>query len=622
MLLGVLLVGFLVVAGRLTELTVISPGRYQDFGASQRTLSHALAAERGTIYDRNGVELVMSRPSSSVFVDPQLIGDPAVEAAAVAPVLGLSVADVEAKMRGEGRFAYLARKVSDEQAAAVAALGLPGVALVDESRRYRPAEDVGQSILGTVDVDNVGLSGLELAFGDALTGTPGRVELERGPDGRTIATGDHHVVPAVPGQDVVLTIDRALQYETERILTEQVAATEAKGGTAVVSRPDTGEVLAMATVARAGEDGAGEISPSGSNAAVATAYEPGSVLKMVTVAAALEAGAVAPETYFDVPRSLQVSDAVFTDSEDHGMGSMTVADIFTHSSNIGTIKIAQAIGRHALHEMLLAFGFATQTALGLPDEQPGWLADPADWWDTSLPTVAIGHGMSVTPLQMLQAYNVVANGGVFVEPRLVLATVDADGTEHPTPQGAGHRVIAPDTADQLNVMLRDVVAEGTGQMASINGYTPAGKTGTSRKAQPNGTYLDADGVTQYQSTFVGFVPAEQPALSIIVVIDEPRGGDYTGGAVAAPAFSSIASFALRHLSIPPPRTDVARGTEVADAIAPTDAELASARTSTAGQVVARDDQGRVLGPRAQPTAPVSDLPASSAAEAGDGSRAG
>jgi cell division protein FtsI (penicillin-binding protein 3) len=554
-LLAVLFVGFALLASKLADLQLISADRYNAVGESQRTVAQKIAAERGTIYDRNGVELVMSKPAQSVFVDPALIDDPFVEASAVAPILGLDVREVEAKMRGEGRFAYLARKVTDEQAQQIAALSLPGVALVDESQRYRPSGDMARSILGEVDVDNAGISGLEQAYGDQLTGTPGEVVFERDPEGRTIPVGDHQMVPAVKGDDLVLTIDRSLQYEAERILADQVATTQSRGGIAIVTKPATGEILAMANMVL--DEEAGRVVAGTNAAGVTTVYEPGSVMKMAAVGAALEHGVVNPDTVIQVPPVLRVGDQDFTDAEEHGPMAWTVTEVLAHSSNIGTIKVAQQLGKDRLYQTLRNFGFGEKTAVDFPNELAGVVPDPSDpteWWSTSMGTVPIGQGVSVTPLQMLLAYNVIANGGRYVEPRLVRATRDADGVEHPVAIDSGRRVFSQHTADQLNLMLRDVVVEGTGQNAAISGYTPAGKTGTSRKALGGG-YTDKYGQFHYQSTFVGFVPAEQPALSVIVIIDEPGNGQYTGGVVAAPAWSRIASFALQHLGVPPPLTD-------------------------------------------------------------------
>jgi cell division protein FtsI (penicillin-binding protein 3) len=567
----VVFVGFVLLASKLADLQVLNPGRYREVGQEQRTFSQRIAADRGTIYDRNGVELAMSKPARSVFVDPTMVEDPFVAASAVAPLLGMDEREVEQKMRGDGRFAYLARKVTDEQAQKVSALGLKGVSLVEEPERYRPSGDLARSILGGVDVDNNGLSGMEQTYGDQLTGKPGEVVFERNPEGRTIAVGDYEMVPAVKGEDLVLTLDRSLQYESERILAEQVQATNSKGGIAIVSKPATGEILAMANMVRDNDPATGDtgnIVPGTNNAAVTTTYEPGSVMKLATIGAALERGVVTPKTMIQIPPVLRVGDTDFKDAEEHGAVNWTTTEVLARSSNIGTIKIAQQLGKQPLYDALRTFGFGTKTAIGFPNELGGVVPDPNDpgqWWSTSIGSVPIGQGVSVTPLQMLLAYNVIANGGTYVEPRLVRSTVDAAGVEHPLAIDSGRRVVSQTTSDQLNLMLRDVVVEGTGKNAAVAGYTPAGKTGTSRKPQPGGGYVDAFGVTKYQSTFVGFVPAEQPALSIIVIMDEPGGGQYTGGTVAAPAWSKIASSALQLLGVPPPLTDAPAGGVVAAA---------------------------------------------------------
>jgi cell division protein FtsI (penicillin-binding protein 3) len=583
---------FAVVLGKLTDLQVVSADEYRAFGESQRLLSQAIPAERGVIYDRNGVELAMSRPASSVFVDPQLVEDPHATAAQVAPVLGLPIEEIEAKMRGEGRFVYLARMVPDEQVEQLRALGLAGVAFLEEPERYHPSGPLAQAILGSVDVDNAGISGLEALYDDALTGTPGERSVERNPDGQTIAVGDQEVLPAVKGDDLLLTLDRSMQYEVERILADQVSATDSKGGIAVVSRPATGEILAMANVVR--DRDTGEVLTGTNNASLTTSYEPGSVLKMVTIAAAIEAGLVTPETIIDVPPKLRVADDEFQDAEPHGGMSWPVSEVLSHSSNIGTIKIAQKVGKTGLHDELRSFGIGERTALAFPNEQSGSLTPPEEWWDTSLPTIAIGQGVAVTPLQMLFAYNAIANDGLYVAPRLVKATVDADGVEHPLSLDGGRRVVSADTAGTMNVMLRDVVAQGTGKLAAVDGYTPAGKTGTSRKVQPGGGYVDADGVMRYQSTFVGFVPAEQPALSIIVIMDEPSGGQYSGGVVSAPAFAKIASYGLRLLGVPPPLTDAPAGGTPVDLSGGAPAAPPGATTT---------EDGRVRGPSAEGVAP-------------------
>ena len=564
---------FLLIAWKVTDLQVLNPSQYLAYGQSQTVRSETLAAERGTIYDRNHIELAMSVPEKTIFADPKLVDDPAGEAAQLAPILGMDPADLQARLSQPNRFTYLARKVDPAVADKVAALALPGIAFIDESKRSTPAGSLGQSILGTVDVDNKGLSGLEAQYADALTGTPGSLTLEETPGGHTIPVGEHQLTPAQKGDDLVLTIDRAMQYQTEQILADQVAVAQAKGGIAIVTRPATGEVLAMADVVRDAKTGA--VTTSGNNAALTTVYEPGSVMKMVTVSHALETGAVTPDTKLDVPGSYQVGDATFTDAEAHATEQLTVAQILAQSSNIGTIKIAQKLGKQGLYDALTGLGFGARTALQFPNEAAGTVRSPAKWSGTSIGTIPIGQGVSATPMQVLDAYNVVANGGIYVAPRLVDSTIDSDGQEHPLAVDPGHRVFSADTAAKMNVMLRNVVTQGTGTLAAVDGYHVAGKTGTARKPGPNGGYTDKNGVTQYQATFVGMVPAEAPALSILVMIDEPSGGNYYGGAVAAPAFSKIASYGLRQFAVPPPQTDGATGAA---------AGTATAVTATAGSV--------------------------------------
>jgi len=582
-MLVVVVVCFAIIIGQVVRLQILDRDRYVAYGANQRTNTQVLAADRGNIVDRNGVALVTSRPTSSVFVDPKLIEDAPTEAALIAPILGLSVEFVQTKMTGKGRFAYLARKVDQGIVDRISALGLAGVSFVEETERYQPAGDSLRGVLGSTDVDNNGISGLEVQYGDALTGTPGSLSLEQSPTGRTIAVGDHSLTAAVKGDDLKLTIDRSIQFEAERLVADQVRATGAKGGTAIVSIPSTGEILAIANIVKDEESGA--IVVGSNNAALTTQYEPGSVMKMVTIAAGIENDKIRPTTTFELPPTMKIYDATFGEAEGRGTVTWDVTNILTHSSNIGTIKIGQAVGKDELYSYQKLFGFGGSTGLDFPNEALGYVLSPSKYSGTSLPSIAIGQGISVTPMQMLFAYNVIANQGQYVAPKLVDSTIDAEGVEHPTASPTTRRVVSTQTADELNLMLRNVVHEGTGQLASINGYTVAGKTGTARKPQPGGGYTDKFGITRYQSTFLGFVPAERPALSVYVMMDEP-GGDYTGGATAAPVFQKLATFALNRIGVKPAATDGANGG------APVDGSITSAPLSSAG--VVEGDRVRAL----------------------------
>ena len=543
-LLGVLL---LAVVGKLVHVQVLEPDRFVTVGQEQRLRTVRLDADRGRILDREGHDLALSVLRPTVFADPSQIDDPYDAARRLAPLLDLEVADLARRLAGDGQFAYLARRIDDDLAAKVVELDLDGIHLLEEPARFTPSEDLARSIIGRVAPDQTGSTGIELLFDDVLTGTPGEVTYERARDGGTIAAAGQTRVPPRSGSDVVLTLDRSLQYETERVLSEQVDALGADGGTVIISQPATGEILALANITRNTDD---EIITAGANRAVIDVFEPGSVNKVITIAAALEEGLVEPDTTLVVPDSLQVSDHRFSDDHEHPTEPMTVTDILAESSNVGTIMLGQQLGKERIDQYLRSFGFGSTSALGFPNESPGLLLPPENWSGTSIGSIPIGQGIAVTAMQMLDAYNVLANDGVYIPPRLVAATVDADGQRVPADTPEPRRVVSPETAQQVRSMLVEVVERGTGQRAAVPGYSVGGKTGTARKPQDTGTYRDRAGNYHYVAAFTGMVPAEDPELSIIVVIDEPTATIY-GGSAAAPVFADLAKFALNRFRIPP-----------------------------------------------------------------------
>ncbi|MBL8778374.1 MAG: penicillin-binding protein 2 [Acidimicrobiales bacterium] len=538
---------------RVAELQTVSPERYVAFGEQQRVRSIDLPAARGSILDRNGEDLALSVNQTTVYANPQEIADPVAAAAHLAPVLAMDQNELIEKLSDDSEFVYLVRQQPDELGEAVDELAIEGVHLMDEPARFEPSGDLARSVIGTVGVDNTGLSGVEQQYEDALTGTPGELTVERAPDGDTISSGDRHLTPAQQGDSLVLTLDRGMQFEAERVLAEQVDATGALGGIAVVSRVGTGEVLAMANVeATQNDDGSrGPAVPSSNNRAVTAMFEPGSVNKVVTMAAAIEEGVVEPATRFMVPDGLQVADHLFTDHDPHPLVNWSVNDILTQSSNVGTIMVAQELGAERLDEYMRRFGFGQPTALGFPNEAAGITLPLDEWSGTSIGSIPIGQGISVTALQMMSAFNVVANDGVYVPPRLVLARVAEDGARQGIDAPEPHRVISTSTARQLSTMMMSVVDTGTGTSAAIPGYHVAGKTGTARKPQDTGGYEDAAGNYHYVATFAGFVPAEDPELSMIVVLDEPTSSIY-GGEVSAPVFAQLGQYALARYGIAPP----------------------------------------------------------------------
>jgi cell division protein FtsI (penicillin-binding protein 3) len=541
-LLVVLALAFGAVLARLAVVQGFSARRYAVFGESQRMHTIVLPAERGAILDRDLAELAVSTRRQTVWADPGVVTDPVAASRALAPVLEMDERVLEEKLRTDASFVYLARKVEDRTADAVKRLALPGIQFLDEPKRIVPSGTLAGPVIGQVGTDDEGLSGLEKQYEKALTGRAGELLVERDPGGNDIAAGLRQLTPSARGDTLVLTIDRAMQYETERALADSIVSSKAKGGMAVVMDPTTGEILAMANLV-VDKPGSPPVPPA-DNMAVTRVFEPGSTNKVVTVAAALEEGIVDPSTHMNVADTLPVADAVYHDAEPHPLMWWTTADILAHSSNVGTIQIAQRLGKNRIDRYLTAFGLTDRTDLRFPGESGGLIPDLDEWSGTSIGSIPIGQGVAVTALQMLGAYNTVANGGTYVAPSLVKATVDAAGKVHPVKAPATHRVVSEATAADVTRMLTGAVQDGTGTAARIEGYTVAGKTGTARKpSETQAGYSD-----NYMASFVGFVPAEAPRLSAIVVLDEPT--PYFGGIVSAPVFAALGSFGIRHFSIP------------------------------------------------------------------------
>jgi cell division protein FtsI (penicillin-binding protein 3) len=414
-----------------------------------------------------------------------------------------------------------------------------------EPKRFLPNGSLAEPVLGKVGLDNDGLSGLEIKYEKVLEGEPGRLVVEKDPGGRRIPGGVRERRPAVRGQDLVLTLDKELQFRTEEVLADEIVKAKAKGGMAIVMESRTGEVLSMASLVAGGEGQPPQ--PASSNRTLTAVFEPGSVNKLITVAGAMEEGLVHPSTTLAVPGTIRVGSHTFSEHDPHPTQSWSITDIVANSSNVGSIMIGQKLGKDRLDGYLRAFGLGNRTAIAFPGESAGLLLDPDEWYSTSMGTTAIGQGLAVTAMQMLAAYNTIANRGEYVAPKLVKAVVDGSGTRHDTAPSARRRVVSEQTAAAMTSMLEEVVRVGTAKLAAIDGYTVAGKTGTARKPAENVRGYKAGA---YVSSFAGFVPAEKPALTAMVVLDEPT--PIFGGLVAAPRFAEIAEYALRELRIPPP----------------------------------------------------------------------
>lgn len=551
---AMVLLGFVMI-WRLVSLQVLDPDLYVEHGESQRIRTADLAAQRGSILDRDGEELAVSSPRQSIWADPRLITDPAGTAAQIVAVSGGDVEQLTRRLSNEeAKFAWMARQLDDDTAASVLALELPGIYDIEEQARLTPSGgNVARGILGRTDIDGEGLSGLEAQYHDILTGEDGKVVVERGiasggSRAVTIPDGKYELVSPEPGDSLVLTLDRTVQFEVENLLEQTVAESGAKSGTVVVSRTATGEILAMSTVARTEQ---GIIQVSGENKAVTWIVEPGSISKPIAIGALLEEGLITPETTVEVTDKLDLYDVSFADSVQSGQSIMTTGDVLKNSSNVGVALLVDRISSDRFHDYLVAFGLGSSTALNFPGESSGILHPKEEWSGVSKPFAAIGYGYAATPLQMLRAYNVFANDGVLVEPHVVMGVQSADGDFEIASPREGHQVVSAETAQQVTALLAGVVAEGgTGVLASVPGYQIAGKTGTARIAQPGGGYLDENGEVHLLTSFAGYLPAGKPELSIIVMIEEPE-GDASGGRVAAPLFGEISNFALQHFRIPP-----------------------------------------------------------------------
>jgi cell division protein FtsI/penicillin-binding protein 2 len=538
---------FAAMAARLVMLQVVQAPAYAKLAASQRQTVIEYPARRGAIFDREGEPLAISVDLQTICVDPSLVGDAREAAAQLAPILGMEPVVLEGKLlTPDSRFVYLARQVDPKVAKKVEKLRLPGIFMQSEPKRYYPGGRLASHVLGFVDIDGKGLEGIEASYEEILKGVPGQRTLEQDPTREIDLPQDgENYDPPEAGRALFLTIDKQLQYFTELTLAEATQRYHAEAGTAIVMRPDTGEVLALANVPTFDPNKPGEATTEQRrNRALVDVYEPGSAFKIVTAAGALQQGVVTPLTSFGVPDSFAYSDRVFHDSHPHPPMQMTTTQIIEQSSNVGTIQIGLRLGGAMLDRYVRKFGFGRETGLDFPGESSGIVLDRDDWTGPTIATIPIGQGIAVTAMQMAAAYSTLANDGVWVEPKLVTAITNAKGRVQSSPTPTRKRVVSRSTAHQMARILTGVVDRGTGIEAQIPGYAIAGKTGTAQKPLETGGYGDS-----YVASFAGFAPAHDPAVVVIVVLDNPS--PIWGGNTAAPTFKLITEYALRHLGIAP-----------------------------------------------------------------------
>ncbi len=543
-LLGAMVLALVGVTARLVTLQVGDHRALAAQGLEQRVHPTELPAERGAIVDRTGAPLAITLHARDIYADPRYVTDPVAEARKIARVLDMPARDVERRLQTpDATFVYLGRQIDVKVADRLEALGLPGIGFLDVPKRYYPAGSLAPQVLGFVGVDATGLAGLEYEYEDVLAGTSGTRTVELDGDGLPIASGIEILEPAIAGRTLVTTLDREVQYLAQEALRRAVRENHAKGGTIVVMDARTGDISAMASYPWFDpNDFEHAHREAVRNRAVTDMFEPGSVNKVVTAAAALESGSVGVREVFQVPWWMRVGGYTVNDSHSHPVQPMTLGDIVAHSSNIGSAMVAERVGSAELASVLARFGYGSPTGVEFPGEAGGVVPDLLNWTDITRATAAYGQGISMTPLQMAAVYATVANGGLWVQPRLVRGTSEPDGQLDVAARPEPHRVLSEDTARMLTRMLASVVETGTGGAAQIPGYQVAGKTGTARKL------VDGRYVRRYMASFVGFLPASDPRVVIVVSIDEPR--TVYGGVAAAPVFSEIARHVIQRLAIP------------------------------------------------------------------------
>jgi len=548
---------------RTGYLQTVGSGQYREASVAQRTRVRTIVAERGSILDRNGLELAIPVPLRTVFADPREVEDAIGTARAIAATLALSPEDEVAlaeKLQDKTRsFLYIARQTTQEIADSLLALELPGVSAYNEAGRELTSDGL-RALVGRTDPDGAGTAGLEMQFDMLLAGTNGRLVREVSAKGQSIPATQDNSVPAVPGKTLVTTIDRNIQFQVDGILAQQIARLQARSGTAIVMDSATGEIFAMSTL-RLNEDGT--YTADSGNIAAVEANEPGSVAKVFSIAAAINEGKVDASTSFKVPPVFVANkgtkwENVIRDAYPHGLEDMSVRKIFVDSSNVGTLMAGQTIGPDKLHDYLKSFGFGAKTPIDFTGENKGILQSADKWVGAQKFTTSYGYGYSSTALQLIAGVNVVANNGNYVAPRLVTATVTKDGLNEAIAPTEQHAVITPETAAVMRSLMSDVVCFGTATLGKVPGMTVAGKTGTAYKRQENGTYIADDGSRSYFASFVGFIPAQQPRFTVLVSIDEPNADsmDRFGGTAAAPVFANIAQVLINELDIRPDAADL------------------------------------------------------------------
>jgi cell division protein FtsI/penicillin-binding protein 2 len=544
------LIAFSLISYRLVSIQYLDASKYREFADYQHIDGFKLDSKRGKILDRNGNELAISLVEKTVYANPQEIEDPGYIADVISDALDISRDELTKKISDKSMgFVYLKRKIGSEEANKIAELNLKGIYIENECKRYYPQKGLAAPIIGFTGTDGNGLYGIELQYESILRGVDGRTEAEKDVFGNIIPENIKTYIEPIDGKDVILTIDSQIQFIAERSLAGVVEEYNACSAIAVVMDTVNGEVLAMASYP--GFDANNYLDYDAELYKVAGTsftYEPGSTFKIVNISTALENGTVAADQVFNLPPSVQVSDRIIKEIFRTGNIQYTTKEIIQHSSNVGAVLVAMGMGDKLYWEGIKKFGFGEVTGIELPGEESGIVHDYKSWPASTIGALAIGQGISVTPLQLLRAVCVIGNDGYLINPTIIkevsLGKVEDSGSESIGPR----RIISKETANSVKDMMLAVVEDGTGTRAQIKDVKICGKTGTAEKVNRNGTgYSEGRSIT----SFIGFGPYEDPRIAVIVIVDEPRGPDKTvwGGTVAAPVFKEIMEFSLERIKV-------------------------------------------------------------------------
>lgn len=544
-LLVIFLAAFGLVGLRLVWVQAIAAPKLAEKAFNQRLKDIELPPRRGTIYDREGEPLAVSIEAKTVFVSPNQIKDKEGVAKALQSTLGGDIKTYRKKLAKDSGFEYIARRVDMDRATALQNLELEGVGFLDDYRRMYPSGELACQILGFVGIDDRGLAGIEAEYDEVLGGVPGVLLGERDPQGRPIPGGIQKEIDPTHGHDVVLTIDKDIQYEAQVELDRAVKEWGAKSGSVIIMNPRNGEIYAMASTPGFNPNHYAKAKATAiRNKPVSDAYEPGSTLKALTASTVIERGLFTPKSMFDLPPTLKVGGRTIHEAHGRGAVRWSLTDIVTNSSNVGTVKLGLKLGEQGLYSGLKDFGLTEKTGIDFPGEAMGWLPAPNQWSASSIGNIPFGQGVSVTPLQLARAISAIANDGMLPTPHFLL---DVPNSDEDLPGWPQRRAITAKTAGQVSKILEAVVTDGTGKDAAVAGYSVAGKTGTAQKALPGGRGY-AGG--KYVGSFIGYLPVEDPQVLICVTMDEPTNAIY-GGTVAAPTFSKLGAFTVAHLKVPP-----------------------------------------------------------------------